>query len=235
MACLIDQELTFENGYSSTELPDADYSNYVLIIGNLNLPYIGTEPQNDYKMVEFGESLESFPQAWFEVGNDREDDSVEMYYYLDEQTGATGTFNVSLCEKEDSDECPDTPLSESISEKYADYIDSNGNFVPKASSGGDCDFTIATLRIVDKDGRQLAGQTPLVIGSVAFIYQNMLAVSNTFPLTFADYQVPLYNSSLLLNFDSTNIVSISGDIEYSGGLYRIFGDATISVKSNGAN
>ena len=135
----------------------------------------------------------------------------------------------------DYDECPDAPLSESIPEKYADYIDANGNFVPKESSGGggDCDFTLATLKIVDKDGMQPSGSTPYVLGSAAFIYQNMFAVSNAFPFMLADYQVPLYKGSLLLNLDSSNILSISGDIELSEGVYRIFGDATIAVKSSG--
>lgn len=238
MACLIDQVVVFdETGKGSVTCPSSfpeEPSDFSVSIDGQNLNYVGIFEAMGYEMWASGGTADNpiFPAVMFY--NDL--DGCWFVAAESESTPIVGEHRISMCSSEsDDDSCPDVPLSDSIPEKYADYIDANGNFVPKASSGGgggDCDFTIATLRIVDKNGAQLSGAIPRVIGSVAYVYQNMLGVSNAFPLTFADYQVPLYNGSLFLNLDPTNIVSISGDIESSEAEYRIFGDATIAVESD---
>lgn len=239
MACLIDQELTFSEG-SSGGIPELsyddslDYSKYTAVVNNVEIPFYEVHYDGDNGHVAFtaGEGDNDYIAPSVVIDFSNEQDTYVEYYDADNQP-FNGEITVSICEKEsDSDACPDVPFSESAPEQYSDYFDEDGNFVPKESSGGsgDCPFTIATLKIVDGNGAQLAGQMPKQIGSAPIIYQGMLAVSTIFPPTYTDYQVPLYNGSLLLGFDSTRIISISGDIELSGGLYRIFGDATIAVE-----
>lgn len=241
MACVFEGNITFVN--APVPLPpgtifSGDYENYSILINSgddsYKLEFIGKIGTQGI-VYAAGGSLGApvFPAVSVIVANEQ-----YLISYGENSLSETtaGTFYISICEKEsDSDACPDVPLADSIPEKYADYIDENGNFVPKESSGGgggDCDFTIATLRIVDKNGEQLSSEMPRVLGSAAFIYQNMLVVSNAFPFMFLDYQVPLYKGSLLLNLNSANIVSISGDIESSAEGYRIFGDSTIAVESD---
>ena len=98
----------------------------------------------------------------------------------------------------DYDECPDAPLSESIPKKYAYYIDANGNFVPKASSGGggDCAFTTATLRIVDENGEQPNEEVPDIISQFPFIDDDGFYCE--IPDGFGDYIVPLYNGEIVI-------------------------------------
>lgn len=131
----------------------------------------------------------------------------------------------------DYDECPDAPLSESIPEKYADYIDENGNFVPKSGSGGggDCAFTTATLRIVDENGEQPNEEVPDIISPFPFIDDDgfYCAIVDG----FGDYIVPLYNGEIVIRMIG-EILSSSGNIEIGRSII-LTGDATISVPTAG--
>lgn len=237
MACLIDQELTFYEG-SSGGIPELsyddslDYSKYTAVVNNVEIPFYEVHYDGDTGYVAFttGEGDNDYiaPSVLIDFSN--EQDAYVEYYDADNQP-FDGEITISICEKESDGSCPDVPFSESAPEQYADYFDEDGNFVPKASSGGDCPFTIATLRIVDGNGEQPSESTPYELGSAAVIYQNMFGVSNIFPFAYADYQVPLYNGSLHLGLEPTHILSISGDIESDDTEFDIFGDATIAVES----
>ena len=232
MACLIDQEVVFGDGYGAglNNFTDIDYSNYVLTVGSVDLYYY--DKDEEMKTVAFlsGEDYGSSDLVAV-IGYSTEGDGGSLYARqgYEPYTPLDGTYSVKLCEKSsDSDgSCPDVPFSESAPEQYADYFDEDGNFVPKASSSGngDCPFTTATLRIVDENGEQPEESRPDISFYIPFIRNGELLC--IIPDLFGDYTVPLYNGEISIQIVG-DILSYSGNIEM-GIIAFLTGDATISV------
>lgn len=132
MACLIDQVVVFnENGKGQVACPSSlpepeepfDFSVFSVSIGGQNLNYVGVD-------------MDGFPT--YAAGGTADNPILPAATFIHDLDGcffatsfAVGEHHVSMCSSESDDSCPDVPLSESIPEKYADYIDDNGNFVPK--------------------------------------------------------------------------------------------------------
>ena len=132
MACLIDQIAVFdERGKGQVTCPSSlpepeepfDFSVFSVSIAGQNLNYVGFD-MNGFPTYAAGGTADNpiLPSATFIH-------DLDGCFFA--TTFATGEQHVSMCSSESDDSCPDVPLSESIPEKYADYIDENGNFVPK--------------------------------------------------------------------------------------------------------
>lgn len=240
MACLIDQELTF-NGGSSDGIPglsyddSLDYSLFTATVNNVEIPFYEVHWDGDAGYIGFtsGADGDDHIAPWLLINVSNEQDTYIEYAGSDGQP-FDGEATVSICEKESDDgSCPDVPLADAIPEKYADYIDSNGNFVPKASSGGggggDCPFTTATLSVVDENGEQPDAKVPDIISPIPYIDDGVFVC--IIPDSFGDYIVPLYNGEIVIRTVG-EILSYSGNIEI-GRTMILTGDATISVPTAG--
>ena len=140
MACVFEGNITFVD--APVPLPpdttfSSDYENYSILISSGDVSYelnfigqIGTQSI----VYAVGGSLGApvFPAALVIVANGQ----YLISYGENSLSEITpGTFYISICEKEsDSDACPDVPFSESAPEKYADYFNEDGVFVPKAGN-----------------------------------------------------------------------------------------------------
>lgn len=237
MACLIDQVVVFdETGKASVTCPSSfpeQPSDFSISIDGQNLNYVGIWDVMDFPMYATGGTADNpiFPAVMF--GSDL--DGCFFIAAESESTPIIGEHRVSMCDSEsDSDECPDVPFSESAPEKYADYFDEDGNFVPKASSGGggDCLFTTATLSIVDENGEQPETVGNTLPENVFFpvILDGLFGAMN--PNYFSDFTIVLYNGALAVpNLHLDDLVSYSGNIRMDEQFnYAVItGDATISV------
>lgn len=238
MACLIDQVVVFnETGKGNVTCPSSfpeEPSDFSVSIDGQNLNYVGIFEAMGHEMWASGGTADNpiFPAVMFY--NDL--DGCWFVAAESESTPIVGEHRISMCSSEsDDDSCPDVPLADSIPEKYADYIDANGNFVPKASSGGgggDCAFTTATLRIVDENGEQpkMAENTLPENVFLPVIVDGVFGTMN--PNYFSDFTIVLYNGSLVVpNLYLNNLVSYSGNIRMDEQFnYAVItGDAIISV------
>lgn len=128
MACLIDQIAVFdERGKGQVTCPSSfpgQPSDYSVSIAGQNLNYVGLDINGD-PMYAAGGTADNpiLPVATFST-------DLDGCYFA--TTFAVGEQHVSMCSSESDDSCPDVPFSESAPEKYADYFDEYGNFVPKA-------------------------------------------------------------------------------------------------------
>lgn len=132
MACILDGTYTFVDGkYRDSSVPNLDYSDYDVTFNGEQLNFIGTIRADNTTQYLFakGGTIESpiFPGMAIVAG-------LGISAFISEGN-YEGDATVSICEKEnDSDACPDVPFSESAPEKYADYFNEDGVFVPKASN-----------------------------------------------------------------------------------------------------
>lgn len=228
MACVIDQVVVFdETGKGSATCPSSfpeEPSDFSVSIDGQNLNYVGIFETMDYPMWAKGGTADNpiFPAVMFY--NDL--DGCWFVAAESEGTPIVGEHRISMCSSEsDDDSCPDVPLSESIPEKYADYIDSEGNFVPKASSGGggDCPYTTATLTVVNPNA-------PMLVPSVIVAPFDGETYING-GLNGSPYTVILYNGKALISsLGGFTNAHLEGDIErVSGQSYLIMtGDAKIT-------
>ena len=132
MACLIDQVVVFdETGMGGVTCPSSfpgEPSDFSVSIDGQNLNYVGT-PDTGFPAWAKGGTADNpvFPAVMFVTDLD----GCRFNGAESEGTPIVGEHWISMCSSESDESCPDVPLSESIPEKYADYIDENGNFVPK--------------------------------------------------------------------------------------------------------
>lgn len=135
MACLIDQVVVFdENGKGQVTCPSSlpepeepfDFSVFSVSIAGQNLNYVG------FDMV--GSPV-------YAAGGTADNPILPAAAFIHDLDGcsfattfATGEQHVSMCSSESDDSCPDVPFSESAHEKYSDYFNKDGVFVPKASN-----------------------------------------------------------------------------------------------------
>ena len=136
MACLIDQVVVFdETGKGSVTCPSSfpeELSGFSVSIDGQNLDYVGLRGGYDPTWAKGGTADNPiFPAVMFY--NDLGGcwfDAAES-----ENTPIVGEHRISMCSSESGDDsCPDVPFSESAPEKYADYFNEDGVFVPKASN-----------------------------------------------------------------------------------------------------
>lgn len=243
MACLIDQIAVFdERGKGQVTCPSSlpepeepfDFSVFSVSIAGQNLNYVG---------------IDDLGSPMYAAGGTADNPILPAATFIHDLDGcffattfAVGEQHVSMCTSEPDESCPDVPFSESAPEKYADYFDEDGNFVPKAGSGEDCDVTLATLTLKTSGGNeQYSGSNDFVSlitsgGETYFAYNSD---SNT-----GDYVVPLYKGSAIINFSlfdqSTEIEVESGDIELMSHeedywSYKLTGDATLVLPYGGSN
>jgi len=238
MACVFNGTYTFASGtYNDSSVPSLDYSNYNVIFNGEQLNFIDTIRADESIRYIFakGGSVDDpiFPAIAIVIGFGIGAFTAEGDY--------DGEATISICEKEPGGSCPDAPLADSIPEKYADYIDENGNFVPKESSGGgDCDVTLATLTLKTLTGNETYdGNNDFVslITSDGETYFARNSDSDT-----GNYVIPLYKGSAIINFslfDQSKEIEIeSGDIELivhedEYWSYKLMGDATLILPYGG--
>ena len=130
MACLIDQVVVFdETGKGGVTCPSSfpgQPSDYSVSIAGQNLNYVGFD-MNGFPVYAVGGTADNpiSPAAAFIADLDGCSFAT---------TFAVGEQHVSMCSSESDESCPDVPFSESAPEKYADYFNEDGVFVPKAGN-----------------------------------------------------------------------------------------------------
>lgn len=240
MACILDGTYTFVNGkYNDSSIPAIDYSDYSVTFNGEKLNFIDSVRADGNIQYIFakGGTLEAmvFPGISIVSG-------FGINAFATEEGDYVGEATISICEKESDDgSCPDVPFSESAHEKYSDYFNKDGVFVPKASSvGGDCDVTLATLTLKTLIGNEkYDGNNDFVslITSDGETYFALNSDSDT-----GDYVIPLYKGSAIINFslfDQSKEIEIeSGDIELivhedEHWSYKLMGDATLILPHGG--
>lgn len=134
MACLIDQVAVFdETGKGSVTCPDSfpgEASDFLVSLDGQNLDYVGLRGGYESTWAKGGTADNPiFPAVMFGT------DDLDGCYFIaaeSENTPIVGEHRVSMCSLEpDDDSCPDVPFSESAPEKYSDYFNEDGVFVPK--------------------------------------------------------------------------------------------------------
>lgn len=237
MACLIDQVAVFdETGKASVTCPSSfpeQPSDFSISIDGQNLNYVGIWDVMDFPMYATGGTADNpiFPAVMF--GSDL--DGCFFIAAESESTKIIGEHRVSMCDSESDDSCPDVPLSESIPEKYADYIDENGNFVPKASSGGgDCAFDIINVNIIDETENVYAGDAVKI---AHLISAPLSGIVSEISGGDEELQAISYNGkALLVNTGVANVtvdpISNAQPAGTPGYLY-ITGDVSITIKDSG--
>lgn len=236
MACLIDQIAVFdERGKGQVTCPSSlpepeepfDFSVFSVSIAGQNLNYVG---------------IDDLGSPVYAAGGTADNPILPAATFIHDLDGcffattfATGEQHVSMCSSESDDSCPDVPFSESAPEKYADYFDEDGNFVPKASSGGgDCAFDIINVNIIDETENVSAGDAVkiahLISAPVSGIVSEISGGDE-------ELQAISYNGkALLVNTGVANItvdpISNAQPAGYPGYLY-ITGDVSITIKDSG--
>ena len=136
MACLIDQVAVFdEHGKGIVTCPSSfpgEASDFSVSLDGQNLDYVGLRGGDEPTWAKGGTADNPiFPAVMFYTDLD----GCWFVAAESENTPIVGEHRISMCSSEsDDDSCPDVPFSESAPEKYADYFNEDGVFVPKASN-----------------------------------------------------------------------------------------------------
>lgn len=146
MACILEGTYTFVEGFISVDLnydESLNYLNLVLTLDNIQYECRNIDSYDDgdgvVTLVTFADSYDeetaesSYPRFELQF----HPTETNLGYFVSEEGDNTrydGEATLSICEKESEGSCPDVPFSESAPEKYADYFNEDGVFVPKASN-----------------------------------------------------------------------------------------------------
>lgn len=241
MACLIDQVVVFdETGKGSVTCPSSfpeEPSDFSVSIDGQNLDYVGI-PDFGFTTWAKGGTADNpvFPAVMFY------NDLDGCWFDAAESKGTpiVGEHRISMCSSDsDDDSCPDVPFSESAPEKYADYFNEDGVFVPKESSGGggDCPFDIINVSIIDETENVYAGDAVKIAHLVSAPFSGVVG---TISGGNEELQAIAYNGKALLFTDSNSVTITLDPISNaqpagSPGYLYITGDVSITIKDKAGN